>query len=86
MFNSKIMREIKISIKRQITEVKWIVASFFAAFLLNVISIIVYDTSWSEIFTQILWVLVISCVIYGISVGIRFLYYLIRSNSGGKRS
>ena len=72
------MREIKISISRQITEAKWIVASFFAAFLLNVISIIVYDTSWSEVFTQILWVLVISCVIYGISVAMRVMLYFIK--------
>ena len=69
------MKDINIPVRLQKSEIKWIVISFCAAFLMNVISIIVYDTSWVEIFTQILWVLLIAAGLYAISVVLRVLIY-----------
>jgi hypothetical protein len=65
------MKDLYISAKMQKTEIIWIVVSFCAAFLLNIISIIVYDTLWKEVYTQILWVLLIAAAFYALSVMIR---------------
>ena len=73
-----IMKDITISSKQQKIELIWLVASFCVSCLLNVISIILYKTNWSEIYSQILWVLVITCAIYAVSVGIRITLYLIK--------
>jgi len=72
------MRDFHISVKRQKAEIKWFIACFCAAFLLNVISIIIYETSWSELFTQILWIMAIACGIYAISAFFRILFYLVK--------
>ena len=72
------MKDILFSTKRQKAEIIEIVACFFAAFLINVFSIIYYKTSWSELYTQWLWVLIITCVLYIISVGVRICYYWVR--------
>ena len=72
------MKEILISIDRQKTEIKWIIACLFASFLLNVISIIVYQTSWAELYTQWIWLLIFWCAFYALSVAVRVMIYLIR--------
>ena len=72
------MKDINLSVKLQKAEIKWFVACFCAAFLMNIISIIVYKTSWSEVYTQILWILVIACAFYAISVAIRLLIFFIK--------
>ena len=72
------MKDITISSKRQKTELIWLAASFCAAILLNVFSIILYKTNWSEIYTQLLWVLIATCALYAVSVGIRIAIYLIK--------
>ena len=69
------MKDIYITAKQQKAEILWIVISFCAAFLLNVISIIAYDTFWKEVCTQILWVLLITAVFYALSVIIRVSIY-----------
>ena len=72
------MKDIILSTKRQKAELKWIMACFFAAILMNVCSIIVYKTLWSELYSQILWVLIITCVLYAVSVGIRICLYFVK--------
>lgn len=72
------MKDLHISVKRQVFELKCIAACFCMAFLLNVLAILIYKTSWSEVYTQLLWVLIITCALYGLSVLLRVLYYLIR--------
>ena len=72
------MKDLIITPKQQKAEMIWLVASFFGAVLLNFFSILWYKTNWSEIYTQILWVLLITCVLYVISVGIRLAIYLIK--------
>ena len=68
------MRDLILTAKRQKIEIKiWSVCLFFA-FLMNIISIIIYETSWSELWTQALWILVLSCIFYGLTVLCRLLY------------
>jgi len=72
------MKDITITSKRQKAEMFWLAACFCMAILLNVFSIMLYKTDWSEVYTQILWVLIITCALYAVSVGIRFTVYLIK--------
>ncbi|MDR3250385.1 MAG: hypothetical protein LBT42_01790 [Tannerella sp.] len=72
------MKDITISVKRQKTELKWLLASFCTAFLLNILSIIMYATSWDESYSQLLWVLAITVILYAVSIGFRLLFYAIK--------
>lgn len=72
------MKDIHISAKRQKTEMKWFFFLFCATFLLNIISIFIYKTRWTEVYTQLLWVLALSCFFYLGSVLLRFAVYFIR--------
>jgi len=72
------MKDITISSKQQKIELIWLSACFVTAVLINVFSIILYKTHWKEMYTQILWVLLIFCVLYALSVGIRICIYLIK--------
>ena len=72
------MRDIVITGKRQKAEILWILACFFGAILMNFFAIIGYKTQWNELYSQILWVLLITCVLYAISVGLRVALYLIK--------
>ena len=73
-------KDILITAKRQKTEIIWIIASFCFAFLLNLFAIISKQTEWKELYTQALWLFIITCVTYALSVGIRigiwFVLYL----------
>ena len=62
------MKEIVLSVKRQKTEIKIFCVCIALAYLMNIISIIAYGTSWSELWTQSLWMLLITCGFYGLSV------------------
>ena len=55
------MKEIVLSVKRQKTEIKIFCVCIALAYLMNIISIIAYGTSWSELWTQSLWMLLITC-------------------------
>lgn len=58
------MKDIIITVKQQKREIKiWLIA-LLVAFLLNVCAIWVYDTEWSELWTQGVWVLILSFLIY----------------------
>jgi len=72
------MKDLLITSKRQKTEIIWFVICFCVAELINLISIIIYDTSWSDLYTQILWVLIITCLLYAVSVALRVCLYLIK--------
>lgn len=71
--------KIKITAKRQRTELIIWGACFVFAFLLNVYSIIAFDTEWKELYTQLLWVLSLSIGFYFLILFFRLLYWLIRS-------
>jgi len=72
------MKDIIITPKHRKKELMWLAASLLGAILINVFSIILYKTNWSELYTQILWVLLFSCVLYVISVGIRLCIFLLK--------
>jgi hypothetical protein len=72
------MKDLHISVKRQKSELKWLAGCFCIAFFLNILSIIIYKTSWSEIITQLLWVLIITGVIYAASAFLRLGFYFIK--------
>ena len=73
------MRDFLFTAKRQKTEIIWFIACFCGTVLINVVSIIFYQTSWKELYTQILWVAIITCALYAVSVGVRVGLYLIKS-------
>lgn len=73
------MKDIVFSVKQQKIEIKLFLTCFVIAFLLNVLSIIIYQTEWSEIVTQLLWVLILSCVFYGLTIFFRLLYWICKS-------
>jgi hypothetical protein len=72
------MKDLIISVKRQKAELKWLAGCFCTAFLLNILSVVIYKTSWSEIFSQLLWVFIIFLILYAITCALRITYYLIR--------
>jgi uncharacterized membrane protein YczE len=72
------MKDIVFTPKQQKNELIWIAACLCAAVLINVLAIILYKTEWSEFYTQLLWVLLIACVLYAISVGFRVILYFVK--------
>ena len=72
------MRDIVLSVKRQKTEIKVFCGCIVLAYVLNILSILIYGTSWSELWTQALRMLIISCGFYALSVVLRLLYFGIR--------
>lgn len=72
------MKDIHIPVKRQKLEIKIFCACILLAYLMNIISILSYRTEWSELWTQSLGMLVIACILYGLSILLRLLYYGVR--------
>ena len=72
------MKDILLTVKRQKTEIKVFCVCIVLAYLMNIIAIIAYGTSWSELWTQSLWMLLITCGFYGLSIVLRLLDYGIR--------
>lgn len=72
------MKDIIITAQRQKSEIITFIICFAIAFVTNIASIIIYATEWSEVWTQIKLVTVLACVIYGISIFIRILFWLVK--------
>jgi uncharacterized membrane protein (DUF485 family) len=70
------MNDINIMVKRQKTELKWLLGCFCLAFLLNFAAIIIYKTSWTELYSQIFWVLIITFGLYSATLLLRIIYGL----------
>lgn len=73
------MKDIIFSVKQQKTEIKVLFTCIVLAYLLNIISIITFGTEWSELWTQSLWMLILTCGLYALSVVLRLLW------CGGRR-
>lgn len=58
------MKDIIITSKRIKKELYILLSCFAIAFILNIVSIVIYKTSWVEVFTQIGYVIVITIVLY----------------------
>lgn len=72
------MRDIVLSVKRQKREIKIFCVCIGLAYVMNILSILIYGTSWSELWTQAFWMLIISCGFYALSVALRLLYFGVR--------
>lgn len=72
------MKDILITTKRQLTELKVWLGCFLFAYILNICSIIIYNTEFKELYTQIHWVFILSVVIYGVLFFFRILFYLLK--------
>lgn len=55
----------------------WLII-FGLSFLLNVISILIYKTSWTELYSQLGFVFMISCALYVFIVAVRLIVFFIR--------
>jgi hypothetical protein len=73
------MKDILIKSKRIKKDLLYLLVSLALADLLNVISIIVYKSSWKEIFTQLGYVFMIGILFYILSIIIRVLVRVIKS-------
>lgn len=58
------MKDIVFTTERQRKELRIFGICFAIGFLMNIISIIIYKTSWIEIFSQLGYVLAIAIVLY----------------------
>lgn len=65
------MKDFTISGKRIKTELIYFLYSLVLAFILNIFSIIKYNTKWSEIYSQLHVVLLLALVIYVLVLVIR---------------
>jgi len=72
------MKDIKITKKRQLIEIRIVTICFIMALLLNALSILIYKTALSELWSQLLWVIVLSIIIYFFTVIFRILFWLIK--------
>lgn len=72
------MKDIVITSKIIRRELRVWLACFAFAFLLNVVAIVMFNTSWVEAFSQIGYVVVISIVCYAIVAFFRLLVYWVR--------
>jgi hypothetical protein len=65
------MKDILITAKRQKQELRWLCLGLSAAFILNVLAILIYRTEWKELWTQLLWVICLGMGLYLLSVVLR---------------
>jgi uncharacterized membrane protein (DUF485 family) len=70
------MRDINISAKQQKIELRWLLGCFCFAFLLNFTAILLYETSWTELYSQIFWILIITFGLYFATFLLRIIYGL----------
>jgi hypothetical protein len=62
-----------ITVKQQKRELKYLLIAFLAAETANLFSIIYYHTDFRELYTQILWTLILTAVIYLCMAAVRII-------------
>lgn len=72
------MKDIIITAKKRQKEIKLYLLCLASAFGLNLFSIIYYQTEWKELYTQIIWVFIVSFALYFLLLPIRIPLSLIR--------
>ena len=73
------MNELSISSKRLKKEGIYFGSAFLLSFLLNVISIIRFETSWSELYTQLGYVFMIAIFLYILIIIVRVAIKAVKS-------
>lgn len=76
------MKDTLITVKRKKIEFVTFIVSIVVAEIINMIGIIKYNTSWSELYTQFVYVLCIGCAIYAVWTLIRIIAYGIKYRLG----
>jgi len=76
------MKDRIITAKHQKKELRILLYCFIVAFLLNIISVIIYKTPLVEIFTQIGYILAVSLVLYLFIFLIRLIIFLVKALLG----
>ncbi len=76
------MRDTIITAYAKKRELKYYAVSFAIAFLLNVLSVVIYHTQWKELYTQLGTVFELSLVIYLLLVVIRVVVILVAKALG----
>jgi len=69
------MKDIVFTQKRQKTELIILLVCFLLAIATNVVSIIVYKTDWKELYTQWLWTLILTAVLYIVFLILRLIFF-----------
>ena len=72
------MSQIVITHKRIVKEILILGMCFIAAFVINAVSIIIFQTKWSELFTTLHYTAFLSFILYVIVVVFRFLMSLFK--------
>ncbi len=67
------MKDTVITARAKKRELKFFGISFIIAFLLNILSIILYHTAWKELYTQLWTVVELSVIVYAVIVVIRLI-------------
>jgi uncharacterized membrane protein len=80
------MKDIVVTAKRIKKELYILLGCFALACILNVISIILFQTEWLEVFTQIGYVLIITFSIYLLIIFIRLVIWLFLTLFSSRKS
>ncbi|MPM63480.1 hypothetical protein SDC9_110360 [bioreactor metagenome] len=72
------MKDLIITSRQLKKEIYIFSACFVAAFLTNIVSIILFKTPWYEVFTQIGYVIFIALFLYLLVILVRVIAYMIR--------
>jgi hypothetical protein len=72
------LKDTIITIKQKKHEILFLLFSFVFSNILNVTGIICYKTSFSEIYTQLFIVIILTVALYSLSVAVRLVIYFIK--------
>ncbi len=73
------MKDTLITARRKKIEIITLIACFIIACIVNIYSIIKFNTPWSEVFTSLGYILLFSVALYVAWSIIRLAYYLIKN-------
>ena len=72
------MKDLIITARRQQTELLIFAVCLLIAFCLNIFALWFYETSWTELWTQLFWVFLIGCGFYVLTILVRGLLFLVK--------
>ena len=73
------MKDRVFTVKRQIKELRILLLCLVFTFLLNIVAVILYKTSWIEIFTEIGYVVAVAIILYLIIFLIRLIIFSVKA-------
>ena len=76
------MKDRVFTVKRQIKELRVLLFCLVFTFLLNIVAVIIYKTSWVEIFTEIGYVIIVAIVLYLLILLIRLIIHSVKALLG----